>query len=1364
MENLFKEEPKKESKPKIDLGSYYKDSGKNYDTKGLTSETSEVDLNPLGVKTSDFEDYGNIYKSQDINKTRAQNQSAWEQMGSFAVQSLGEIVGGTIAGVGSIGGIFEAGYDELKGEDADFNNFVIQFGEDIKNSAKDVAPIYRENQGKSWDISDFGWWAENAVSFASTASMLIPSYGATKGLGYLGKLLKITDKVGDTTKYLAKIGTGAIVSRNAENFTESLQVLNDVKSDLSKRFENDEEFEKIKNSEVGKELAAEGREVTKENLTNFIASKAGWQSYKVNSINVVFDALQMASAFKNPMTRKGFFSSTSKEALAEKAILGGEEVVKNSISGRIGDFGKAALRTTYNQLSEGVEEGINYYGTLSGKNLAKELTGQKKDNVDFGQLTESAFWGMFGGLANSAGSSIYKKITGENDSKLNEESSLNEINNRFNFINESVKKINEITNNSKLSDEEKKRDIAIEKQSSIAQMTFQAAANGNVDGVLKMVNNPSFKKKLIENGFESSDNIDKSISKINTEVLQAEKHYKTFVNNFQKQDINGQLKASLILQGSNIAFFQDKLKEKQNTLSNELIELKNNDSFYYESNSDFLENTIQLTSLKTANEVIKNQMKLEKDDYSKSLYKQRIEENLKEIEKIENLSKDTEKVDINKLNPQILEKQTNAVLLNNMFKVNGQYLNEKILNKEEVKKKDTEIKENQKSKEKEIFDSFTKDIQSKINESKLDSNGLKDLIKNEKSPKNKAFLNEELRKLEKQEVVQKEKQEVEEVKENSENKENNLIDEDEILSFSKEYTIGAKKEKVDEKALGDLVKTAIDKGFEDSDIGVIYSGLVNDNPLVKQYTINKILERKDNILKGVEKIQETNIEVSPVNRVFEFNEQSYNQIENKPKKDIELEDDGIDYNIETEVNNNQTAIGIGAWFLFKESNFSKDSDGNIVVKDKIQKSFKALQNLKKGDELAVSIDTKNIKYEENKEDLNNIPLKVTTKDGTFISYLATINGLNKNYISEKEELLKLRKLIGTNPNSKITVKVELKSDGDVVNINKWQSIKKSGLGESKFYALKPGTSDEHLTSLKSIATGEPDLLITTNREGGFGSINKYSSINAVKLKDFIDRKGTVYILLKGLNGKIIPSPVIPSRITSIEAKSLEKNIIQLASELNKSTSTNRDEIKLLIDKISSLIYVDKKIGGEYGNISSLQYFPKTEKKEGRIVLKYFTQTGENAGKERLIIIRSDGFFIKQVESTTVLENGTLKKETSDLKIGDKQFFSFDTKAKGEESTFLQKVLENKFFNLDFKKLGTDEKYIKEVVDSGKILTNVGQVFNENGDSLGNFFGESNSFKLKIKLDNLNEFGLTSDEWASLNEEEKETIVYQKNNC
>ena len=855
--------------------------------KPLQLDTNVESVDPKGLTKDEFNerfsDTKYQYSNVDWNKAFADKQSTLDQLGNFAIQSLGEVVGGTISSVGALAEVIPAVWTEaVDNEDADFNNAIIALGDSIKQGAKDVAPIYRKNAGKSWDVSDSGWWFENAVSFASTASMLIPSYGAVKGLGYLAKLAKITDKVGDLTKYIAKVGTGAVVSRNAENFTESLQVVKDVKADLTQRFANEEEFQKVANSEIGQELAAEGRPVDKENLINFIASKAGWKSYAVNSTNVVFDALQMASAFKNPMTRIGKFGTSSEIKAAQAAAMG--STAERSLASKVGDYFNPFVSLVGNQLTEGVEEGINYYGSLSGKNLAKELSGQKTEDIDWSELSESAFWGALGGVANTAVGKAYSKITGDKTTAQYKDMRINEIQGRMNFIQDSIKKQTEIVNNDLLSDDQKVEKINLEKQKNDFDMTYHAAQAGNVDMLLDQVNNPNFKDKLVELGYETKENIDKVISRMNHNILQAESYYRKYSNKFQTLNIDNQLKSNLIFSASNLEFFNDKIKEKQNKINEELSELKGRDYYLSSTPEANVESTIKLRALERANKATQTQIAREKDSYLKTLLGKRLEENNQEIAKLKStFTEESKEASLVGINDDIIQKQSEYILLQDSFRSNGEYLNTKLTNEKEIKIIDKEVKKQKADTIKKDLNDFKSTVDAGIKDGSLTYDNIVAQSAKEINKDKKNYLISKLNQLQNTKNNNVVKDEVTTAKDTVKANPQpvNILLEDPLLSEVDDDSILVKKP-VDETQLPVETKQRLDNIIATNDVNNMYSylyGSLSSNLVAKQYLLNKLVDRKESLLNP--KIVEANQDPVLGTQDIEFNEGVYYDLEGK---------------------------------------------------------------------------------------------------------------------------------------------------------------------------------------------------------------------------------------------------------------------------------------------------------------------------------------------------------------------------------------------------------------------------------------------------------------------------------------------------
>ena len=134
---------------------------------------------------------------EEINKERAKNQSWLEQTANSLAQIAGrEIVLGSLKGFTNLYDVAVNIVKELaadaRGEENvnDFTSQASLFFEDAQEQLKERLAIYRENPNKPFDVSDFGWWADNFITVGSTLSLLIPTMATTKGLSALGRTAK----------------------------------------------------------------------------------------------------------------------------------------------------------------------------------------------------------------------------------------------------------------------------------------------------------------------------------------------------------------------------------------------------------------------------------------------------------------------------------------------------------------------------------------------------------------------------------------------------------------------------------------------------------------------------------------------------------------------------------------------------------------------------------------------------------------------------------------------------------------------------------------------------------------------------------------------------------------------------------------------------------------------------------------------------------------------------------------------------------------------------------------------------------------------------------------------------------------------
>ena len=382
----------------------------------------------------------------DINQAYARRQSAFAKWGNAAVKAgLGEVVLGSLAGFGNI----VDGFINWGTEDNYYQNPWTKFFTGLKEDVDEKFKIYRENPDKSWDVSDAGWWADNAVNVATTLSLLIPAAGWARGVGAVGKLtgaskllsgasrwtskaiakgltktadatnkanttmqiLRKAGKIDKTAKGLGEISATALFSRTGENQMEGQQTYEEVyDSNIAKLNDMDDtEFNKF----IARHEEFKGK--TKEDIANTIAARAAKETFKKNYWMLLMDIPQfytLGSIWGKTLSR----SSTATERIAvknAKAKLAGateDKLIKNNLKNRIKEhfsYGLTHPTSTLvvNELLEGVEEGFQGIQQEKGKEVAERYFNPNYANRSLDSylsdpsIWEQAFWGWVGGIA-----------------------------------------------------------------------------------------------------------------------------------------------------------------------------------------------------------------------------------------------------------------------------------------------------------------------------------------------------------------------------------------------------------------------------------------------------------------------------------------------------------------------------------------------------------------------------------------------------------------------------------------------------------------------------------------------------------------------------------------------------------------------------------------------------------------------------------------------------------------------------------------------------------------------------------------------------------------------------------------------------
>ena len=192
--------------------------------KEVSSSLSARQARP-GFEIEDYSPYiGEVFDpTGNIDEARWRNQSTGSKiLGTLNKALVGEVVGGTLEGIGHFGDITQT-VNALEGQTQEWGNWLTDMGKDLRTWAEDVTPVYTdpENQGKfnPWTAD---WWYNNAPSMASTLSLMIPSAGIVKGASLLGKALNIGQKMGKVASFATRGVGQAVASRLMENGMEAL--------------------------------------------------------------------------------------------------------------------------------------------------------------------------------------------------------------------------------------------------------------------------------------------------------------------------------------------------------------------------------------------------------------------------------------------------------------------------------------------------------------------------------------------------------------------------------------------------------------------------------------------------------------------------------------------------------------------------------------------------------------------------------------------------------------------------------------------------------------------------------------------------------------------------------------------------------------------------------------------------------------------------------------------------------------------------------------------------------------------------------------------------------------------------------------
>lgn len=602
---------------------------------GLRQST---DLSYLGEKAKELEHYGVTPNASivDVDKVLAESQNNLRKLGSAVSQAVVSEIGlGTVRGAADL---FDFIGNAVTGNIAnnDYTNPVsekIQEWQDYFNT--EVAPIYADPNVDitNGGLTDFGWWTSNMPSIMSSITLLLPSMAATKGLQWLAKA-SAASKLGTATRNGIKVlvgidralskegrtlnkfqqgvktlvdspinglgaktgrfvetGLNAALSRTMENYQEAQGVYSDVLNTATNTLNKmtPQEFTEFVNKNQDIYNEAGGDNASKEDIARVIAQKSANQDFLTNYVNIGSDILQLYGLRNMWKGLKNGVSSSTLTSAARNArrTLGktpeeiAEMEAKQSFLKKAGQkiLDKALDEKTViaGELSEGVEEAVNYIAQMEGTHLGNVYLGLESDSsfddrlqkyMRSGGLWDSAFWGLMGGVVfHHLGSSfgrISQTLKDRADSKTDERTGEGKPKSIFDFSetaeikarranieswNNSIEnywnqmsQIKDDVNPFSVSDEDKTFNNDLDKEAAaqraydelLTSMTLNAAHNGNLDMLRSYMASDEVRKAMVDKGVtdESNSKVDqqKALDKMDEVTASYEAELKKLVN------------------------------------------------------------------------------------------------------------------------------------------------------------------------------------------------------------------------------------------------------------------------------------------------------------------------------------------------------------------------------------------------------------------------------------------------------------------------------------------------------------------------------------------------------------------------------------------------------------------------------------------------------------------------------------------------------------------------------------------------------------------------------------------------------------------------------------------------------------------
>lgn len=421
----------------------------------------------------------------NLDKERAENQSNFTKTFNSLGQTLvSQAILGTIK---AIPDLFDAVADGFFTNDGDYQNPIsnkIKEWQDYFD--QEVAPIYSDpehNDMYNGGLTNWGWWTSNFPSVMSSLTLLLPAIGVMKGAGAIGKALKLgarsrsglkslfginktldniergvegaqlsgfqsaaakiinSTREGGKLNTFATVGGYALLQRMMENYQEAQGVYQDIYKDATDKLNhmNNQDYQAFvnKNQELLQDVDTSDRNAVAKKISKASAD----EDFKYNFGNLTFDIIQMYGLrgfWKGLKDRSGTYSLNQTLRNNKLAIGKTEEEIK-AAADKVSAWSKARNKVWDRfknrkfimavELSEGVEEAVNYIAQMEGTNLGKVLLDEAdadkspwddrmKKYLRSGGLADSAFWGVMGSIVFHRLGSTFGRIQATIDEKI----------------------------------------------------------------------------------------------------------------------------------------------------------------------------------------------------------------------------------------------------------------------------------------------------------------------------------------------------------------------------------------------------------------------------------------------------------------------------------------------------------------------------------------------------------------------------------------------------------------------------------------------------------------------------------------------------------------------------------------------------------------------------------------------------------------------------------------------------------------------------------------------------------------------------------------------------------------------------------